>query len=198
MSAAPEIHAVLLAAGFSTRMAPRNKLLLSFQGGAPMVAQAAASVCASRAHAVTIVLGHQAGAIRAAIQPHAKLSFVTAPGFAAGMSASLASGIAALPKSAAASLVCLADMPLVTTAMLDTLIDAYDPAGSGLIVIPRHQGARGNPVLWDRRFFADILALSGDSGARALLAQHAAWCRYIDMDTDAALRDFDTPEALGA
>jgi molybdenum cofactor cytidylyltransferase len=62
-------------------------------------------------------------------------------------------------------------------------------------LVPTHRGKRGNPVLWDRRFFADILALTGDTGARALLLRHAEHVAEIALDSDAVLTDFDTPEA---
>ena len=70
-------------------------------------------------------------------------------------------------------LVCLGDMPLVTQILIDRLLDAYDPAEGNLIVVPTYHGKRGNPVLWDRRFFAEMAALTGDTGARTLLLRHA-------------------------
>jgi molybdenum cofactor cytidylyltransferase len=199
MNATPEIHAVLLAAGLSTRMAPRNKLLIADAAGMPMVARAATAACASRVAEVTVVTGHQSDAVQAAIT-HAvaspKLRFVTAPDYANGLSASLRAGIAALPARAAAALICLGDMPDVSASLLDMIVGRYDPAQGRLIVVPIHGGTQGNPVVWDRRFFADILALSGDAGAKQLLARHAAHAAMIDLDSDAVLRDFDAPDML--
>ena len=53
-------------------------------------------------------------------------------------------------------------------------------------------------MLWDRRYFAEIAALAGDSGARALLAAHQDAVAEVEMGDDAVLRDFDTVETLSA
>ncbi|MEJ0047378.1 MAG: NTP transferase domain-containing protein [Rhodospirillales bacterium] len=94
-------------------------------------------------------------------------------------------------------LVCLGDMPLVTPSLLNRLLEAYDPDEGRLIVVPTHQGKRGNPVVWDRRFFAEMAALTGDTGARALLLRHAEQVAEVEVESDAVLRDFDTPDLLG-
>ncbi len=87
-------------------------------------------------------------------------------------------------------------MPLVTGRVIDRLIDAFDPDEGRAIVVPTHQGKAGNPVLWARRFFPEILALEGDVGARALLARHAEQVAEVEIGEDAVLRDFDTVESL--
>ena len=89
-----------------------------------------------------------------------------------GLSASLKAGIAAVPPECAAALVCLGDMPLVTGRMMDRLLSVYDPQEGRLIVLPTFRGKQGNPMLWDRRFFPEILRIAGDSGARFLVGKH--------------------------
>ena len=79
---------------------------------------------------------------------------------------------------------------------LDRLIEAYDPDEGRTIVVPTSKGRLGNPVLWDRRFFPDIQALTGDVGARALLQRHAESVTEVELGDDAVLRDFDTAESL--
>jgi molybdenum cofactor cytidylyltransferase len=85
-------------------------------------------------------------------------------------------------------------MPLVTGTMVNRLLDAYDPGAGRLIVVPTHRGKRGNPVLWDRRFFHEMAGLTGDTGARTLLLQHAQYVAEVEFDADAVLRDFDTAD----
>jgi molybdenum cofactor cytidylyltransferase len=194
-SAAAPVAALVLAAGSSSRMAPRNKLLTTNAAGTAMIARVVDAVLASKAGAPLVVTGHQADRVMASLGGRA-VTVVPAINFEAGLSASLGAGIAALPASCPAVLVCLGDMPLVTTSLIDQVIDAYDPTEGRLIVVPTYHGKRGNPVLWDRRFFPDIMALSGDTGARALLLRHAEHVAEIAVDTDAILRDFDTPETL--
>jgi len=191
----PRVAAVVLAAGMSSRMAPRNKLLLPDRAGKPMIARVVDNALSAKARPVLVVTGHQSDAIQAALGGR-PVSYVPAPGYADGLSASLKAGIAALPTDAAAAVVCLGDMPLVTGRMIDRLIDLYDPDEGRLIVVPTHHGKQGNPILWDRRFFPEILALGGDVGARFLLARHAEAVAEVEIDSDAVLRDFDTVESL--
>ncbi len=191
------IAAIILAAGLSRRMGPRNKLLVPDDTGVPMVARTLAQVQASPARPIYVVLGHQADAVRAALPPTG-INYITAPNYADGLAASLRAGIAALPASISAALVFLADMPMITPAIIARLIAAYDPTEGRLIVVPTNRGKRGNPVLWDRRYFPDILSLQGDTGARALLGRYAQAVVEVEVADEAVLIDFDTPEALGA
>ena len=189
------VAAVVLAAGTSSRMAPHHKLLVPDRTGKPMIARVVDNALSSRARPILVVLGHRAEEVRAALGGR-PVGYVTAADYAAGLAESLKAGLAAVPEEAAAALVLLGDMPLVTGRMLDRLIDAFDPDEGRAIVVPTHQGRQGNPVLWGRAYFPEILALSGDTGARALLARHAEQVAEIDMPDDAVLRDFDTTESL--
>ncbi len=188
------IAAIVLAAGLSRRMAPHNKLLMAGRGGRPMLVHAVDAALASTASPVLVVLGHQADHLSSLLRDYAA-TLVHAPDYADGLSASLRAGIAALPHDASAVVVCLGDMPLITADLIDQIIAAYDPDEGRLIVVPTHRGKRGNPVLWDRRFFPEILALRGDTGARALLLRHAEDVTELDVESDSILTDFDTPEA---
>ena len=126
----------------------------------------------------------------------------TGPDFEAGLSTSLHRGLAALPEEAEAALVCLADMPRVSAGMLDRLIAAFDPLEGRAICLPTWGGKRGNPVLLARRFFAEIQAISGDVGAKALFGEYPEAVCEVAMDDlatgDGVLRDVDTPEGLRA
>ncbi|MDQ2802168.1 MAG: molybdopterin-binding/glycosyltransferase family 2 protein, partial [Pseudomonadota bacterium] len=194
---APTIAAVILAAGRSRRMAPHNKLLIADRSGKPMIARVVNNVLSSKARPVLVVTGHQADQVEQALGGR-PVRHVHAADYADGLSASLKAGIAAVPPEAAAAIVCLGDMPLVTGRMIDRLLDAYDPDRGRLIVLPTFHGKQGNPMLWDRRFFAEILQASGDTGARFLLGKHVAQVAEVEMAEDAVLRDFDTADALAA
>ncbi len=188
------VSALILAAGQSSRMAPRHKLLERDASGIPMIARVADHLLASRARPIRVVVGHRAAEITAALDGR-PVQFVHAADYAAGLSASLRAGLAAVTERAA--LVVLGDMPLVTGASIDRLIEAYDPDEGRLIVVPTHDGQWGNPVLWDARYFPAMMALTGDSGARKLLRQHADAVAEIPLD-ESVLRDFDTVESLAA
>lgn len=190
----PTVAAIVLAAGRSRRMAPLNKLLVE-DAGAPMIARVVDHVLASQARPVIVVLGHQAREVEAALAGR-KVLFVEAPDYADGLSASLKSGIAALPPGAQAAMICLGDMPLVSTAMMDRLIAAFDPVKGHTIIKPTYRGKQGNPMIWGRQYFDEILALTGDVGARHLAARHADAVAEVEMADDGVLRDFDTVDTL--
>ena len=88
-------------------------------------------------------------------------------------------------------------MPRVGGAVIDRLIAAYAPARRGAIVVPVHGGRRGNPTLWDRRFFEAMASTDGDRGARHLSAGRGDLVAEIPCD-DAVLFDIDRPAALAA
>ncbi len=189
------VAAIVLAAGRSSRMAPQNKLLVPDRAGRPMVARVVDNLLSSAARPVIVVTGHRAEEVSAALAGR-PIQLVHAADYADGLSASLRVGIAALPITASAALVCLGDMPLVTGRMIERLIEAYDPDEGRSVVVPTCHGKIGNPVLWDRRFFPDIAGLVGDVGARALLERHSEYVAQVEMGDDAVLRDFDTVESL--
>jgi molybdenum cofactor cytidylyltransferase len=194
--AAPRrVAAVVLAAGRSSRMAPRNKLLLPGADGTPMVARVVDAALASRARPVLVVVGNEGEAVRRAMAGR-DVRVVEAADFAAGLSASLRAGIAAVPADAAGAVVCLGDMPLVGPEVLDALIAAHDAGEGRGIVVPTWRGKPGNPVLWDRRFFPELMALAGDMGGRGLLERHAEQVAPVEVGSDSVLRDFDTVESL--
>jgi molybdenum cofactor cytidylyltransferase len=191
------IAAIVLAAGRSRRMAPRNKLLIEDDAGRAMVARVVDNALASRARPVIVVTGYQEKEVRAALKGRSVL-YAHNPQFTEGLSSSLRTGLAALPPNTDGALVCLGDMPLVEGAMLDRLIEVFDPEEGRAIIAPTFNGKQGNPMLWARKFFPAMAALSGDVGARHLAAEHADVTAEVEMGDDAVLRDFDTPETLEA
>lgn len=193
--APPRIAVLVLAAGRSTRMGSRNKLLCEIDG-IPLVRRAVNAACASHAAQVLVVTGHEAAQVEAALVDR-PVSIVCNPDYATGLSSSLRCGLRALPADTAAVVVMLADMPRVTAQDIDRLISAFD-ARSPAILVPEHEGRRGNPVLWPRRYFPDMMAISGDTGARGMLEQHAAKVRPIPFPDDTIFLDVDTPETLEA
>jgi molybdenum cofactor cytidylyltransferase len=189
------IAALVLAAGRSTRMGERNKLLCPMDG-IPLVRRVVNAACASRASQVMVVTGHQADEVEAALVDR-PVSYVRNPDFSAGMSTSLRCGLRALPADTDGAIVLLADMPQITAADIDRLIAAFDPAAPAVLV-PEFEGRRGNPVLWPRRQFAEMAGISGDKGARGLLQQYAAEVRTVPLPGPAILIDVDSPDDLQA
>ena len=146
---------------------------------------------------VIVVTGNDADQTEAAIAG-TRARAVINPDYARGLSSSLRAGIAAVPKDCDGALVLLGDMPGVTTPLIDKLIAAFDPADGCAICVAARQGKRGNPVLWARQFFPEIMALEGDVGAKHLMAMNDELVCEIEADDDGPLMDIDTPEALAA
>ncbi len=191
-SGRPRVAAVILAAGQSSRMGS-NKLLLDLEGK-PLLCHTVDQVLSLGLPEVVVVVGHQAEAIRQALGAR-PVRIVPAPDYAAGMSASLKAGIAGLPPTIDAALILLGDMPQISPSLLQRLIAAYNPVEGRAIVLPVHEGKRGNPVLWDRRFFDSMQQLAGDVGARHLIGEHGELVAEVEVEDIAVLRDIDTPEA---
>ena len=193
---APKIAAVVLAAGRSSRMAPANKLLTEVEGQA-MVARAVDAALASQAGSVVVVTGHDAARVRQVLAGR-DARIIENPDYAAGLSASVRTGIAALPADVDGAIVLLGDMPRVTAAHIDRLIAAFSPDDGRAICVPTWRAKRGNPVLWSSRFFPEMRALEGDTGARGRLRAPADQVCEVEMGDDGVLVDVDTPEALAA
>ncbi len=191
----PEIAALVLAAGSSKRMGKNNKLLEDING-LPLVRRTIESLQASDATSITVVTGHEADDVTAALADIAGLSVVHNPDYNGGLSTSLKAGLAALPKTSNGVVVCLGDMPLVTSDMLNALIRAFDPLEGRSVCVPVFGRKRGNPILWSRAFLGKMAGLSGDLGARPLLEEHSDQVHEVVMENDGVLFDIDTPEHL--
>jgi len=192
----PRIAALVLAAGQSRRMGPENKLLIPL-AGKPMVRNVVEMALASAARPVIVVTGHQPEAVRAALDG-LDVRFVHNPDYADGLSGSLKAGLGAVPENADGAVVCLGDMPGVTADLVDRLIAGFNPVEGRAILAPTRGGRRGNPVLWARRFFAELMALEGDTGAKHLIHNYAEFLTEIAAADDGVLLDLDTPAALAA
>jgi molybdenum cofactor cytidylyltransferase len=190
------IKAIILAAGRSTRMGGPNKLLAEL-GGRKLVRIVAERALASKADGVIVVTGHQADQVRSALSG-LPLSFVHNPDFAEGLASSVKAGISAVPDQADGAVVCLGDMPLISADLIDRLIEAFAPDNGQLIVEPVSDGRRGNPVLWSRRFFNELMTLDGDIGARHLIERHSEAVAEVVVEGHGAFLDIDTPQALEA
>jgi len=182
------IAALLLAAGKSSRFGA-NKLLHPLHG-TPIAMHAAQALKAACPDAIAIV---SPGSPLQALLEQAGLRTIVSERAHEGMGESLKSGIAATP-DAHGWLIALADMPFVQPATHASLIAALQEGAA--IAAPSYQGQRGNPVGISSRFRAELLAVSGDAGARHILKNHAYEIRMVGVDDPGVLKDIDTPGDL--
>ncbi len=167
MSPYPFVGAVILAAGFSSRLG-RNKLLLPL-GEKLVLEWTVDSALSSKASQVVVVLGHEEEKLRACLRAR-PVTFAPNPSYREGQASSLLVGVRALDEMAEAALFCLGDQPLAGEALMNRLMDAYAEArGKCLVAAPIFKGARRNPVLISLELRRELLALRGDLGARHII-----------------------------
>jgi molybdenum cofactor cytidylyltransferase len=189
----PTIAAVILAAGSSCRFGQRNKLLEPVLGQ-PLLRIAALAALQSQVDTTIVVTGFEGDKVKQSLSDM-EVTTVHNPDYATGMASSLRTGISAA-REFDAVLIMLADMPKITSALLDTLIQSFYSAHATTIIAPVHDGQRGNPVLWPKRYFTEIMKIEGDTGARGLLNRYANRIREIDVRSNSIFVDVDTQSML--
>ena len=182
------IAGVVLAAGFSRRMG-RQKLLLQLQGK-PVVRWAVERL-APHVEDVVVVTGQDDAPIREALAGLA-VRFAVNPAPQAGQGSSIAVGVAALKPWTRAVLIALGDQPRLPDTVVPALVEALARSGKA-IVAPVYRGTQGNPVLFSAVVFAELRALTGDTGARAVVAADPARVERVPFDLPMP-PDVDTPE----
>lgn len=198
------IYGILLTAGMSARMG-QPKQLLDWHGQ-PLVRHVVQQALVSNLAGLVVVTGFAAAATQASLasaeadNPVIPLYICFNPAYREGQATSLRAGLAELPADAQAVLVLLVDQPLVTPALMNQMLAAFQaqPSGATVAVVPTYRGQQGNPVLLSRALFAELRDLSGDEGARGVLRRHAQRVHWLPVDDPAVVMDADTPEQYQA
>lgn len=183
------IAGVVLAAGLSRRMG-RPKLLLPLDGR-PLIRRTVEALAAARLADLVVVIPPESDALRAALDG-LSVRFAVNPAPEAGQAGSVVAGVAALAPGTTAALIALGDQPDLPHAVLSGLLERHRAAGAA-IVAPRYREGRGNPVLFTAAVFPELLRLTGDQGARAIVDADAARVALVPFDLPMP-RDVDTPE----
>jgi molybdenum cofactor cytidylyltransferase len=184
------VSAVILAAGTSSRMG-QAKQLLSL-GQSTVLAETLAHVQSAALHEIVLVLGASAEAIRRRLPSPQQFKIVVNQAYEQGIASSLRAGLSAVDPISDAALIVLGDQPFIRPQTLDRIVEQYRRS-QAQIVIPVHQGQRGNPVLLDRSVFAEVMALEGDVGSRAIFAQHLDRTVNVEVEDKGILLDLDDP-----
>ena len=187
-----KIAGLILAAGGSSRMGDRNKLMMPFQGK-PMLNHVVNASLNSNLTQTFVVVGHQSSKIKNLIQSD-DIQCVENEQWELGMASSIVTGISQL-KQFDGFLILLGDMPLVTPELINEII-VHGSADK--IVIPIKDGLHGNPVLFGSKFWNEIKALSGDIGAKKVIQKNPSCIIRINIQSNAIFNDFDTQNSLKA
>ena len=180
----------MLAAGGSARMGQPKQLLPI--DDRPMVRYVAEIVVATGLDQVIVVTGAHAREVEAALDGLA-VELARNESWSEGMSSSMRTGLSALRPGVQAVLMVLGDQPGLTSALLQSLVARYR-ATRALIVAPVYRGQRGNPVLFDRVLFPELLAVQGDRGGRALVIRYTDRVEQVEVDNPAVIMDVDSPQ----
>ena len=193
MAAQPTV--VVLAAGRSSRFGAGHHKLAQTIGESTVLAQTLASAIASHLRTVVVTTAAFVDVARSSV---AARDVVVLPevgsdgGNLLGMGVSIAAGVSARPH-AAGWLVLPGDMPLVQPSTLQAVARGLDHHS---VVYAQHRGRRGHPVGFAAELYSELVALSGDEGARRLLARYPAF--GLELDDPGILVDIDTPNDLEA
>lgn len=193
LSATP-MTILILAAGASSRMRGADKLMQDVDG-LPLLTHVIRAAQATGLPVLVVLPPDRPGRLSALIStgvPH-----VIAQEAARGMSASLKAGIAALPASHAVILL-LADLPEITTDDLTRIALAHEKDPDAMLRGAAADGTPGHPVVFPPEFRAELLALTGDEGARSVLHRHRDRLRLVPLPGAHATTDLDTPEDWAA
>jgi molybdenum cofactor cytidylyltransferase len=185
---------IVLAAGLSARLG-RAKQLIDV-GGRPMLARVLGAALSSALDAVVLVLGHEADGIRVALVEDLsdpRLRILQNPKYREGMSSSLRVGLLPLTDDFPSVMFLLGDQPFMDARTINLLLERFWSSDKD-ICIPVCRGRRGNPAVFSRRFYGEILKLTGDRGARDIIRANREQVLQVEIQDSRCFLDIDNEE----
>jgi molybdenum cofactor cytidylyltransferase len=191
------IAAIILAAGYSSRMGTLKPLLKI--GGETILERAIRLFSELGVGDVIVVVGHRAEQIIPIVHDCGARAVMNEQ-FEQGMFSSVQAGVNALNPGSEAFFVLPVDIPLVRILTIRDLLKAYR-GGSSKIVVPVFQGRRGHPPLISAGYRKEILSYCAGDGLRGFFGKHDHFFEQVEVPDEMILFDLDTPadyEALVA
>lgn len=188
--------AIVLASGVSKRFGSENKLMMPIDGKS-IIEATIENLEQSDIDRIITVTGHQGGRVRRALKNHDTI-FIDNPDYAKGFGTSIHAGISSLGVDVAAVLIVLGDMPFVGPKTINLILRAHENSKGKLIFIPTYRGKRGNPVLWDKTLFPELLKLASDQGGKKIFHENPEIVKEINVGSGGILVDIDLPKELKA
>lgn len=190
----PKAAAAVLAAGRSSRMGEGHKLALPWRGRTVLRHVVDNALSVPEVEQVIVVLGAHRDRLMREVEGSGA-TVVVNPEFELGMASSVRAAVAAVTPGLGGLLLCLGDMPAVTVEDMAAPVRAWSADPSRPIVRPVWRGKPGHPVLFDRALFGDLSVLTGDGGARAVVAADPSRVALVPASGEGVLIDIDTPES---
>lgn len=185
---------IVLAAGKSSRMRGRNKLLLKVDGK-PMIRRVVEAALSSKVDEVIVVIGYEAAKVRGVLAD-LPCQIVVNKAYEKGQSSSVKAGLAEVGEATRAILVLPGDMAKIDPRSINVVIEEYNRRESP-IIIAAHKGKPAHPILLSRKLFKEIEQIDEETfGLKAVVKRHEDEIRLVEAGSDRVLRDVDTPEDL--
>jgi molybdenum cofactor cytidylyltransferase len=186
------IVAVVLSAGESSRMG-RPKALLPI-AGQTFIEKIVGALKQSGIERIVVVLGFNADEMRRRVE-HLPVDIIVNSDYQQGQLSSLQAAIRHLQPAGDCDgiLVHLVDHPYIDPQLVRVMLQRFAESKS-TIVVPRHQGKRGHPVLFSRALFGELLAAPLDQGAKSVVNRHRDETLEIETEDVGITVDIDTPE----
>ena len=182
------ISAILLAAGQSKRMIGENKLTKIIEGK-PLIIHSVENILASSVDELIIVLGYQNEIIEKIINKNEKIKFVLNKNFESGMASSIKAGLNHLSKNTEAFIICLGDMPKVSSNIYNQLIKSRNKKE---IIVPTYKNQQGNPVLFNNSMKEKIMDIKGDAGAKKILELNKDKILNLEINDHSIVKGFNS------
>jgi molybdenum cofactor cytidylyltransferase len=191
------IAGIILAAGMSLRFG-RPKQLEKI-GDKTLVEIAVDAALESKLDHIVLVLGYAFDAVVSALRENRtrdpRLTILQNRAFQEGMSGSLRIGLNSVKDAFSSVMFLLADQPMIQAQTINLLLDAFIASEKG-ICAPVFHHKRGNPTLFSKRFFPQLLSIQGDRGAREIIRNAAAQVDLVEVNAPGVIIDIDTPADL--
>lgn len=182
--------AIILSAGLSSRMG-EFKLLLPWTDGQPILRHTVSKFTALDIDPIFVITGHQAEQVKATLSD-LPVTCIHNPDYVTGeITSSLKVGLQNMPDDVSATFITPADMPLIPEGVISGLQASYQAQN---IFAPIYQGQRGHPILLDRAYWADMLALLPAGLPRDVIQANKQNLKLIEVDDEGVVIDLDTPE----
>jgi len=190
-----KVSCLVLAAGLSSRMTIGNKLLLKVKNFT-IIEKTINNLYDSNIDSFFIILGHQSNLLSKALK-NFKMPLIINESYKEGISSSIKKGISLIDNKSNGVMICLADMPKITSNTYNILIEEFKKfynSTTPLIILPEFNGKTGNPVILSNHFFSELKEISGDIGAKYLVKKNKKYIKKVNIAESYILEDIDDLE----
>ena len=185
-----KLSATILAAGASKRMGDLNKLLLQIDNK-PIIYSVCKTVLGSKLDQIILVTGYENSKIEKTV-PKGIDNIVYNKNWRKGMMSSIYAGLSNLDDDVDGNMIILGDMPLITVHTINLLIDEFKISNGNRIVYPIYEARQANPVIFPKKYFAEILDSEGDKGCKKVLKKYPGDAVSVHINSDEVIVDCDT------